>query len=72
MTWSGWLCLWLDARGRPCNRATMKSSIAERFCAEHRGAPVERPRRSGPTPEYQRARRARITQAGLSPAMEAA
>lgn len=72
MSWTGWLCLHLDERGRPCNRATMKAPVAERFCVEHREAPTAAPRRSGPSPEYQRTRRARLRQAGLSPAMEAA
>lgn len=71
-TWSGWLCLHLDANGRPCNRATMKAPIAERFCADHRSSPIEAQRKRGPTPEYQRQRRARIAQAGLSTVMEAA
>jgi hypothetical protein len=73
MNWSGWLCLHLDERGRPCNRATMKASISDRYCAAHRPeAELKRQPRRGPSPEYQRARRARIAQAGLSPAMEAA
>jgi hypothetical protein len=50
----------------------MKAAIAERLCAEHRAATAQSPRRSGPTPEYQRQRRARIARAGLSAAMEAA
>lgn len=72
MTWPGWLCLHLDEAGRPCPRATMKAAIADRYCGEHRPGPVQAPRNRGPSPEYQRARRARIAQAGLPPAMEAA
>lgn len=72
MSNSFWLCLHLDSAGHPCNRRTMKAAISERYCDEHREVPVQAPRRSGPTPEYQCQRRARIAQCGLSAAMEAA
>lgn len=72
-TWPGWICLWLNEHGRPCNRATTKRAIAERYCALHRPVVEAAPRtRPGPSAAYQRARRARIARAGLSPAMEAA
>lgn len=61
------LCLHLDARGYPCNRRTMKPLS---LCSLHRPKVVTSGTRMGA--EYQRQRRAKLSQAGTSPAMEGA
>jgi hypothetical protein len=62
------LCLHLDARGFPCNRRTMRPLS---LCSLHR--PKARGgTHAGPTPEYQRKRKARLALAGMAPEMEAA
>jgi hypothetical protein len=34
-----WLCTFLDATGKPCNRRTMYAAIENRRCSLHRKAP---------------------------------
>lgn len=63
-----WLCLHLDARGRPCNRRTMKPLS---MCSLHRPASVP-VKRQGSRAEYQRDRRAAQRNAGVPAAWEVA
>ncbi len=62
-----WLCIHLDASGRPCNRRTMKPLTC---CVLHR----EQPERKGGKqyPEAKKRWRMSRRNAGLAPGMEAA
>lgn len=62
LSWNGWLCLHLDAHGRPCRRGTTKPLS---MCSEHRPAPVQPKRQQGSRAEYQRNRRASLRNAGV-------
>jgi hypothetical protein len=63
-----WLCLFLDAKGCPCNRRTMRPLS---MCALHREAPASKPRTASRA-EYQRNRRATQRTSGVAAAWETA